>query len=119
MAAPANPPISVCEDEEGIPSHHVRMFQDIAAISPERIIGRVMYCSSTTLETVLAIPNSPIIYFATKNAKKLNVAAHITACTGDKTRVVTTVAIELAASWKPFMKSKMSPNAITIISNVI
>ena len=35
-------------------------------------------------------------------------AAHTTAFWGERTRVETTVAIELAASWKPFRKSKTS-----------
>src|SRR5206468_8307824 len=37
---------------------------------------------------------------------KLKNAAHTTAWSGVSTRVETTVAIELAASWKPLMKSK-------------
>ena len=39
----------------------------------------------------------------TKNAAKLKKAAQITALPGESTRVDTTVAIELAASWKPLM----------------
>src|SRR3954452_2316538 len=39
-------------------------------------------------------------------ARKLNTAAHTTACAGVSTRVETTVAIEFAASWKPLRKSK-------------
>ena len=41
-----------------------------------------------------------------KAATKLKKAAHTTACSGVSTRVDTTVAMELAASWKPLMKSK-------------
>ena len=70
MAAPANPPIKVCEDDEGIPKRQVSRFQAIAARTPERMMGRVMNSSITTFETVLAIPNSPMIYFAIKNAIK-------------------------------------------------
>src|ERR1043166_6008247 len=44
----------------------------------------------------------------TRRARKLKNAAQITAQCGLSTRVETTVAIELAASWKPFMKSKAS-----------
>ena len=36
-------------------------------------------------------------------ATKLKNAAQMTACPGESTRVDTTVAIELAASWKPLM----------------
>src|SRR5262245_3369516 len=45
---------------------------------------------------------------STNAATKLNSAAHTTACCGDSTRVETTVAIEFAASWKPFRKSNDS-----------
>src|SRR4030095_7461064 len=41
-------------------------------------------------------------------ATKLKNAAQTTACVGLRTRVDTTVAIELAASWNPLMKSKSS-----------
>ena len=41
----------------------------------------------------------------TKIATKLKKAAKTTACCGFSTPVETTVAIEFAASWKPFMKS--------------
>ena len=37
IAAPARPPINVCEEEEGIPHHQVKRFQIIAAINPEKI----------------------------------------------------------------------------------
>ena len=39
----------------------------------------------------------------TNAAAKLKNAAQMTALPGDSTRVETTVAIELAASWKPLM----------------
>jgi hypothetical protein len=46
-----------------------------------------------------------------KAAIKLKNAAQSTACNGERTRVVTTVATELAASWKPLKKSKMRATA--------
>ena len=58
---------------------HVAKFQMMAATIPEKIIGNVMYCSTTVFETVLAIPNSPMMYFAIKKATKLKNAAHMTA----------------------------------------
>ena len=73
-AAPAKPPIRVCEEEDGIPFHQVTRFQVIAAITPANIMGRVIYCSTTVLDTVLAIPNPPIIYLAMKKATKLKKA---------------------------------------------
>ena len=51
-----------------------------------------------SLPTVLATP------VPKKNAAmKLKKAAQATACSGDSTRVDTTVAMEFAASWKPLM----------------
>ena len=44
-------------------------------------------------------------------AMKLKNAAHATATPGERTRVETTVAIELALSWKPLMKSKTRATA--------
>ncbi len=41
-----------------------------------------------------------------RKAMKLKKAAQMTACLGLRTRVETTVATELAASWRPFVKSK-------------
>ena len=46
-----------------------------------------------------------------KIATKLKNAAQITAWCGRSTPVETTVAIEFAASWNPFMKSKTSASA--------
>jgi hypothetical protein len=42
MAAPANPPIRVWDEDEGIPYHQVRRFQNIAASNPEKITGKVI-----------------------------------------------------------------------------
>src|SRR4051812_777302 len=48
----------------------------------------------------------------TNAATKLKKAAHSTAFCGDSTRVETTVAMELAASWNPFRKSNTSATAM-------
>jgi hypothetical protein len=94
MAAPAKPPINVCEELEGMPNHQVIRFHNIAATKPDSITGRVIKLSCTVLAIVLATPWSLKI----KKATKLKKAAHITACKGDNTLVETIVAIELAAS---------------------
>src|SRR2546427_13084154 len=55
------------------------------------------------------IPFPTVVATATPKpnaATKLKNAAHATAARGVSTRVDTIVAIEFAASWKPFMKSK-------------
>ena len=76
----------------------------IAPETPARIsIGVITDGSTTPLPIVFATwtPN-------TRKAAKLKNAAHATAARGESTRVLTMVAIELAASWKPLMKSKTS-----------
>ena len=71
----------------------------MAPVSPPRITHWSTTPASTTpLPTVLAtLTPKP------KAATKLKNAAHATACMGVSTRVETTVAMELAASWKPLM----------------
>jgi hypothetical protein len=81
-----------------MPFHQAITFHIIAAVTPARITCRVINSSWTVLDTVLATANSPMIYFATIHAKKFQNAAHRTALKGVKTFVITTVAIELAAS---------------------
>ena len=56
IAAPAKPPMSVCDEEEGIPNHHVSRFQQIAAINPENTTGNVINSFVTVLAIVLATP---------------------------------------------------------------
>jgi hypothetical protein len=97
-AAPIKPPISVWDELEGMPNHHVRRFQVIAAIRPANITSSVIKFSLTDLAMVLPILNSPIKYFETKKAAKLKNAAHNTAWKGVSTFVETIVAIEFAAS---------------------
>src|SRR3954470_15895015 len=98
-AAPAYPPTSACDELVGRPKYHVIKSQMIAPASPPRMTEKVTIFTSIMPEpTVLAtaVPK-------TNAATKLKNAAQITALPGESTRVDTTVAIELAASWKPLM----------------
>src|SRR5713226_5886626 len=80
------------------------MFQTMAPRSPARITHW-----STTLVSTTPLPTVVATWTPKPNAAtKLKNAAHATAWSGVSTRVETTVAIELAASWKPLMKSKTS-----------
>ena len=54
-----------------------------------------------------------------RNATKLKNAAIPTAAKGERTFVETTVAIELAESWNPFIKSKTKTSPINIYKNVM
>src|SRR5215218_4843847 len=101
--APAKPPMRACEDEVGRPSHQVRRFQAMAPASPAKTTASLTTAESTVLPTVLAT-----CVWKTRKAMKLNRAAQTTASRGVRTRVETTVAMELAASWKPLVKSNTS-----------
>src|SRR5574343_125632 len=68
-------------------------------------------CTSTTPGCTMPLPTvAATLRWKMKMATKLKNAANATACVGRSTPVDTTVAMELAASWKPFMKSNSSAN---------
>src|SRR5207244_5779018 len=90
------------EELDGSPERQVIMSQRKAATSAAKITAWSTASGAT-------IPFPTVVATATpkpKAATKLKNAAHATAMRGVSTRVETTVAIEFAASWKPFMKSK-------------
>jgi hypothetical protein len=100
MPAPPKPPMSACDDEVGSPSRHVIRFQVTAPTKPAKITASETIPDSgrTVFPTVSATCVPKI-----RNAAKLKKAAQMTAARGVSTRVDTTVAIEFAASWKPFV----------------
>ena len=101
MAEPAYPPMSACEELEGIPTDHVMMFQRIAPSNAPRItFGSTILCSIIPPPTAFATATPPV-----NRAAKLKKAAHTTAARGLRTRVPTIVAMEFAESWKPLLKS--------------
>ena len=105
MPAPARPPISAWLLLDGMPSPHVIDVPDDRAGQRAEDHAARRRCSASTMPvpTVFATcsPN-------TANAMKLKNAAQMTAVCGRSTRVDTTVAIELAASCRPFRKSNSS-----------
>src|SRR6266511_3033931 len=111
--APAKPPMSACDDEVGSPNHQVRRFQAMAPTRPAKTTASLTTCASTVLPTVLAT-----WVLNTMKATKLKTAAQITATRGVSTLVETTVAIELAASWKPLVKSNSSASATIAATTV-
>jgi hypothetical protein len=114
-AAPTRPPTNVWEELEGSPYHQVTRFQIMAATSAAAITVRLITSGFITFLPIVVAT----LRGNTTNAMKLKKAAILTAATGDKTFVETIVAIELAESWNPLMKSKMRTRATTIIRNVI
>src|SRR5207302_8777419 len=104
--APTRLKISAWLELDGNPKYHVTRFHTMAATSAE--MTSVCVDSSggmMPLPTVVAtaVPDSAPTKFSTP--------AISTARPGESTRVATTVAIALAVSWKPLMKSNVRPSA--------
>ena len=100
--APATPPVSACEDEDGMPNHHVPRFQTIAPMMPQKIT-----VTALTGSTPSRLTNLPIV-FATAVPPRMGprnskVATMTTACTGVIARDAMTVATMFDASWKPLV----------------
>src|SRR5216117_3580587 len=73
-AAPAYPPISACDELDGMPKYQVIKFHVIAPRSAPRItFGLTMLCSIIPLPMALATASDPV-----NAAAKLKSAAHIT-----------------------------------------
>ena len=106
--APTSPPISACEELDGMPSTQVMMFHAMAPARAEKMTAGV-----TVSASMMPVP-SVLATCSPKNRKamKLKNAAQNTAYCGRSTRVDTMVAMELAASCSPFRKSKNSATAI-------
>src|SRR4051812_16471181 len=67
---------------------------------------------STNAGSMMPLPTvEATVRWKTAHASTLKNAAHRTACQGLRTPVDTTVAIEFAASWNPFMKSNASASS--------
>src|SRR5690348_6124134 len=99
-AAPHSPPISACDDEDGSPSHQVIRFQMMAQISAQTSTPAPTCKTPASIRPVAMVSATA----EPSNAPaRLVVAASSTACLGDSTLVATTVAMELAVSWKPLM----------------
>src|SRR5690606_40137327 len=107
--------IRACEDEDGRPSHQVIRFQLMPPSSAHNSTCAVTLTTSvsTNPEAMVfatAVPmNAPIRFI---------VAARITAEPGDSTLVATTVAVDLAVSWKPLMNSNTSAASTTTSTRV-
>src|SRR5690606_13713809 len=114
-AAPTSPPISACEDEDGSPNHQVIRFQMMPPMSAHRIS-----CEPTSTTPTSIRPEAMVLATAVPVSapSRFMPAARETACIGESTLVATTVAMELAVSWKPLMYSKVSATRITTMTRV-
>src|SRR5438067_13050148 len=98
--APTTPPMSACEELDGIPKYHVMRFQAIAPTRPANTTVSVIAPESTTpLATTLATLSDR------KAPTTFNTAERPTAIRGGSAPVAIDVAIALAVSWNPLVKS--------------
>src|ERR1041384_7705387 len=109
-AEPHSPPINAWLELEGSPNHQVSKFHRMALNNAQMMMSEVIetsFASTRPEEMVLAtaVPQRAPSRFVH--------AASITAWRGVSTFVETTVAIELAVSWKPLMYSKTSATKMT------
>ena len=95
------PPNSAWLELEGMPSSQVSRFQMIAPVSPAKTIAGVTSESSTMPEEIVLATSVDMNAPTT-----LRTAASATATRGRSAPVATEVAIALALSWNPLVKSK-------------
>src|SRR5262249_10650971 len=108
IVAPTIPPMSACDEEDGTPNHHVTRFQVIAPTSPAKITVGVM---APELTMPVAAVAATLIEMSAPT--KLSAPAIPTAIFGLSAPVAMVVAIALAVSWKPLVKSNTSATATT------
>ena len=109
IIAPTMPPISACDELDGMPSSQVSRFQVMPPTRPAKISSRVTSPEST----------SPLAMVAAtavdrKAPTRFSEAESVTATFG-LSALAMEVAIALPVSWKPFVKS----NARAVITTMI
>ena len=115
-AAPRRPPISECDELTGIPILAQKKYAQIMAPSNAENTNWTEITSASIIPFPMVLATGvPKINIAIK----LKDAAQTTAHLGDRMRVETIVAIELAASFIPFTKSKMSAANMVMKTNII
>lgn len=113
-AAPMRPPNSAWEELEGRPTSQVSRFHRIAPTSAAKM-------TSVLRPFSLMIPPEIVLATSTdRNAPtRLRTADMATAVLGLSAPVEMVVAIALAVSWKPFVKSNTRAVTITIASSSV
>src|ERR1700712_2390726 len=110
MTAPTMPPMRACELLDGMPNHQVNRFHAMAPTSAPKIT-----CTSTNDTSTMPLPTVEATFrWKIQMATMLKKAANSTAVCGLSTPVDHTVAMELAASWKPFMKSNSTASTTSM-----
>src|SRR3984885_7455738 len=100
-AAPITPPMSACDELDGIPKYQVSRFQVIPPARPAATTWSVTTPVSTRPLAIVAATASE------RNAPtRLSTPERATATRGGSAPVAIEVAIALPVSWKPLVKSK-------------
>src|SRR5712671_3815996 len=99
--APITPPISACDELDGIPKNQVSRFHTIAPVRP----------AATTVSVTSLVSTRPLAIVAAtardRNAPiRLSTPDRATAIRGRSAPVAIVVAIALPVSWNPLVKSK-------------
>jgi hypothetical protein len=113
IVEPMTPPISACEELDGMPSSQVTRFQ---MMPPQRP-------AATTVSVTTLVSTRPLAIVAAtareRNAPtKLSSPEIATAVRGPSAPVAIEVAIALPVSWKPLVKSKAKATMTTKTSTV-
>src|SRR2546425_5317449 len=113
-AAPITPKMSAWLEDVGSAATKVMRSQAIAAISAATTISCV-----TTVESTIPAPTVRATASPVSAPAKLRTPARRMAWSGVRTRVATTVAMALAASWKPLTNSNATPRRTTRASRAV
>src|SRR5579859_7122427 len=98
---PITPPMSACDELDGMPNSQVTRFQMIPPVRPAATTVRVTTFVSTRPLAIVAATASE------RNAPtRLSTPERATASLGDSAPVAIEVAMALPVSWKPLVKSK-------------
>src|SRR5690348_4387939 len=114
-AAPIRPPISACDELDGRPHHQVIRSQIVAPSNAQISSSGVIVTTTVSIRPDEIVLATAVPHIA---PSRLVNAASNTACPGLSTLVATTVAMELAVSWKPLMYSKTSATSSTVKTRV-
>ncbi len=110
IVAPTMPPISACEELEGIPRSQVSRFQTMPPTRPANTSS-----SDTMLESIRPLAIVAATAVDKKAPTRLSTADSATATLGFSAPLAIEVAMALPVSWKPLVKSNASAVITTMI----
>src|SRR5579884_568438 len=114
ITAPIRPPIKACVELLGRPPYQVMRFQAMPPTSAARIMRSVTWPGGA-----MPVPMVAATLRVTKAPTKFITAERSTAARGERAWVETEVAMALAVSWKPLVKSKKRAMAITTTTRAV